>query len=45
LIDPSVVLDGAKFSILLLDEEEGGGVRALGWADIAFLHVFLYEFL
>jgi hypothetical protein len=38
-------LDRAKFSIFLLDEEEGGGIRTFGQVNVAFLHVFLHEFL
>jgi hypothetical protein len=45
LINLSVILDRAKLSIFLLDEEEGGGVRAFGQADIAFLYVLLHKLL
>jgi hypothetical protein len=44
LIDPSIVLDGAEFSILLLDEEEGGGIGTFRWTNVTLLHVLLHEF-
>jgi hypothetical protein len=45
LVNSSVVLDRTELSIFLLDEEERGGIRALGWANVTFLHVFLYKLL
>jgi len=45
LIQTSVVLDGSEFSILFLNEEEGGGVRTFGRANIAFAGVLDDEFL
>jgi hypothetical protein len=45
LVDSSIVLDRAKFSVFLFDEKEGGGVRAFGWTNVTFLHVLLYELL
>jgi hypothetical protein len=43
LIDSLIVLDRVEFSILLLDEEEGGSIGAFGRTNIAFLHVILHE--
>jgi hypothetical protein len=45
LVDSSVVLDGAEFSIFLLDEEERGGVGTFGGANVTFFHVFLHKLL
>ena len=45
LIDLSVVLDGAQLIVLLFNEEEGSGIGAFRWSDVALALVLLYELL
>ena len=42
---PTVILDGAEFSVFLFDEEEWGGIWTFRGADVPFLQVFLDELL
>ena len=44
-IQSSVVLDWSQSSVFLLDEEEGGGIRAFGRTYVTFLNMLLDEFL
>src|SRR5712675_1706828 len=45
LVQTSVVLDGSEFSVLFLNEEEGGSVGTFGGANVAFAGVFDDELL
>ena len=39
----TIVLDWLKFSILLFDEEKGGGLRGLRWSNPSCFQVFVDE--
>jgi len=45
LVQATIVLDGSELPILLLDEEERCGIRALGGTDVTFSGMFNDEFL